>query len=486
MTSIPVAAARAASVVPNPNPGLHRTDFGAPEANILIARIDVHPDLSAAEQMPRGPERKAAVYDALVRTAQSSQQDAMGVLSKLRSAGDVTAVESMVLPNAILVTTAPGRHQAVADALAGVAHVQSVSQNRTWSMDAATGADLVGSTPGFVVPDPDGRAVDGVDAIASGVARIHAPDAWSAGADGTGVTVGVVDTGLDSAHALIASHYRGTNADGTQSHDYNWFDPFTHAATPYDDGEHGTHVAGTIAGGDAGSAIGVAPGAKLIAAKGINGRGFNTTAATLQALQFMLAPTKTDGSAPDPRRGADIINNSWGNADQRDETFLESMHALEAAGIEVVNAAGNDGPREGTVSPPGSYPGFFSVAATTDGDSVASFSSRGPSKFTAPGELTPVVAAPGVNISSAKPGGGTQRMSGTSMAAPHVAGALALLLQAHPQATHAQLLAALTSTAVDVDKPGVDNASGYGRIDVAKALAKLDALLGASLIAPAA
>ena len=495
----------------------------APTANVLIARLDAKADLSAAAAMPRGPERKQAVYDALVKTAQDSQVDALAALDKLKASGEVTNVESMFLPNAILVTTRSGQHQAVSDALKGIANVKDVAENKTWwvqgardevsvgTAGAAAGAALLAYAKGFVDgpafmdPGAGRRAIAGTDPVATtdtggedavagpvdgtdgssttlepdgpkpewGVEKIGAPTAWAEGIDGTGVTVGIVDTGLDSQHPAIKAHYRGTNADGSQTNDYNWYDPFEQRATPYDDGEHGTHVAGTSAGGTETRATGVAPGAKLIAAKAINGRGYNTTAATLKALQFMLAPTKTDGTAPDPTKGADVINNSWGNADQSDTTFMDTFEALKAAGIEVVTVAGNDGPREGTVSPPGSYPGYLSVAATTSSDRVASFSSRGPSKFTSPDEMTPNVAAPGQGVVSSVPGGRYQSFSGTSMASPHVAGAVALLLQAAPQATHQQIVDALTRTAVDIDKPGPDNASGFGRIDVPAALTYL-------------
>jgi bacillopeptidase F len=472
----------------------------APTGNVLIARIGTTADLAAAAAMPRGPERKQAVYDALVETAKTSQVDALAALEGLKQSGDVTAVESLYMPNAILVTTAAGRHQAVSDALAGVANVQAVSENRTWSVQgaldevsvgtagAAAGASLLAYArgfidgPAFMDPMAGRRAIADLDSIEPvapkaewGVAKIGAPEAWAKGIDGTGVTVGIVDTGLDAEHPAIKPHYRGTKADGTVEHDYNWYDPFEQRAVAYDDGDHGTHVAGSTAGGTGDRAIGVAPGAKIIAAKAINGRGYNTTAATLKALQFMLAPTKTDGSAPDPTKGADVVNNSWGNADQADETFVDTFKSLNAAGIEVVSAAGNSGPREGTVSPPGSYPGYLSVAATTNKDTVAGFSSRGPSRFATPEDMTPNVAAPGAAVTSAVPGGRYQSMSGTSMASPHVAGAVALLLQAAPQATHEQIVHALTKTAVDIDKPGPDNAAGFGRIDVVKALEHLKA-----------
>jgi len=519
-----------------------------PTGNILIARLSAKADLSDEALLPRGPQRKAAVYQDLLATAATSQVEALAKLKQLKATGEVTHVESMFLPNAILVTTKPGSNQAVRDALAGIASIGAVTENSTWSVtgervSAAAEAGAAGATAGAAMLryaqaysgstrylDPDaGRAaieggaaqgappvptVPGVDGAPNGapatptsseptttapptagtpppgsdpatetpagptlewgVAKMNAPAVWARGIDGTGVTIGVVDTGLDSQHPAIASHYRGTQAGGSQIHDYNWFDPFEKTPVAFDDGDHGTHVSGSAAGGTDSRAIGIAPGAKLIAAKAINKAGYNTTAATLRALQFMLAPTKTDGTAPDPTKGADVVNNSWGNSvDAEDPQFIDVFDGLQAAGIEVVTAAGNDGPREGTVSAPGSYSGHLSVAASTSKDTIAGFSSRGPSKFAKPEEMVPNITAPGANVVSSVPGGGYESMSGTSMASPHAAGAVALLLQAKPQATHEEIVNALTSTAVDVDRPGPDNASGFGRIDIDKAVAAL-------------
>jgi bacillopeptidase F len=266
------------------------------------------------------------------------------------------------------------------------------------------------------------------------------------------------------------------------SHDYNWFDAISGKATPYDDGEHGTHVAGTVAGGTDQRAIGVAPGARIIAAKALMKNGLNTTVATLEALQWMLAPTDTQGRNPDPRRGADIVNNSWGNADQADATFIETWKGLLAAGVIPVSAAGNSGSRAGTVSPPGSYPMGISVGATNSSDKVTGFSSRGPSKFD-PKAVVPLVSAPGGGVTSSVPGGGYSRMDGTSMASPHVAGAVAILLQAKPTASYEEIVAALTSSATDIDATGPDFNAGYGRINVDKAVA---ALLAGTAKVPAA
>ena len=198
----------------------------------------------------------------------------------------------------------------------------------------------------------------------------------------------------------------------------------------------------------------------------------------------MLAPTDVNGLHPDPARGADIVNNSWGNADRNDTTFTDTWDAFQAAGIIMVSAAGNDGPM-GKVSPPGSYPNGISVAATGPSDKVAGFSSRGPSKFD-PSAVIPMIAAPGSGVLSSVPGGRYGEMSGTSMASPHVAGAIALMLSAKPTATYNEIVKALTSTATDIAEPGPDNAAGYGRINVNKAIDALLATGSTAVAQPAA
>jgi subtilisin family serine protease len=504
VSAAPAASAQPAARVIDP------VEPQAPTGNVLIARMGVRADLSDEAAMPRGAARKQAVYDDLVATAKSSQVAALEKLAQLQTIGEVSSFESMFLPNAILITAAPGKASSVTQALQGVANVEALQENKTWSIatdgvltptsDALAGATHLTrqsrATPSWNriprgesesaqdSPPPQTLVAPEAPQIAWGVAKIGAPAAWDAGIDGRGVTIGIVDTGLDTDHPAIKAHYRGTNADGTQSNDYNWYDGFGTSAKPFDDGEHGTHVAGSAAGGSNERAIGVAPGAKIIAAKAINGRGYNTTDATLKSLQWMMAPTKVDGTVADPTKAPDVINNSWGNADQSDRTFLETFEALKAAGIEVVSAAGNDGPRPGTISTPGSFPGFISVAATNQSDGVTSFSSRGPSKFAKPEDMVPNLAAPGGGITSSVPGGGYQSMSGTSMASPHVAGAVALLLQAKPNATHDEIVKALEQTAIDIDTPGPDTSAGYGRIDVVAALGKLGTKIATAVPAP--
>lgn len=459
--------------IPTPPPSLAPGPYG----DVLIAKMKQKADLGQAAQLPRGPERRQAVYDQLVSVAQQSQAPVVAKLAELKSSGLVTSFESMYLPNALVIRATPGKWGAVEDALRGMADVQAVTQNHTWSVPGVVSGAAEGAIGGALragdEPSPAGNLPEW------GVEKIGAPDAWARGFTGQGVTIGIVDTGLDASHPAIAPHYRGTNPDGSQTHDYNWFDPTAGRQAPFDDGQHGTHVGGTSAGGTDGRTIGVAPGAKLIAAKAILGSGYNTTEATLRALQFMLAPTDVHGNHPDPSRGADIVNNSWGNADRDDTTFVDTWDAFQAAGIIMVTAAGNDGPG-GKVSPPGSYPNGISVAATGSNDKVAGFSSRGPSRFD-PKAVIPMIAAPGAGVTSSVPGGRYSNFSGTSMASPHVAGAVALMLSAKPTATYDEIVTALESTATDIAEPGPDNSAGYGRINVNKAI---DALLAGSAAQP--
>lgn len=422
--------------------------------NVLIARLDARADLSEIERMPRGDARRVAAFEALRATARATQGAALAALAPLQATGTVTSIESMFLPNAIVVKTRQGAQQAVRDALAGVAHVASVTQSRQWNVDDVAPAGPVTPTPG----------------TSWGLDKIGAPIAWASGATGAGITVGVIDSGFLASHDALRAAYRGSRADGTQVHDYNWFDGIEGQAAPVETRGHGTHVAGIVAG----SGIGVAPGARIIAARAINTAGNNTTDATLRSLQWMLAPTKIDGSDPDPTKGADVVNNSWGTSNGAEQFYRESYEGLRAAGVEIVTAAGNTGPEPGSVAAPGSYPGFISAASTDQVDTIAYSSARGPSPVPhEPGSFSPTFAAPGVRIVSAATPAGFETRSGTSMASPMIAGAIAVLLGAVPTATHAQLTAALAATAVDLSTPGPDIDSGFGRIDLAAALAYL-------------
>jgi bacillopeptidase F len=313
------------------------------------------------------------------------------------------------------------------------------------------------------------------------VTKVGAPTVWAQGVRGAGITVGIIDTGADVTHPGIGPKYRGMNADGTMTNSYNFFDAFGKKTVPYDDQGHGTHVTGTSVGGTADYAFGVAPDAKWIAAKILDGRGSGTLESVTKGLEWMLAPRDENGANPDPSKAPDVVNNSWGTNDGKLQAFRKIWQAYEAAGIGTVAAAGNSGPRPRTLGAPGSYPEGISVAATDKNDLIASFSSRGPSpiKNGAGSDFKPDVAAPGKDVTSSVPGGKYATYSGTSMATPATTGVVALLLSKHRDMSNAEIAQALIGSVKDLGKAGYDYDYGHGRIDAAGALAAADKIVAA-------
>ncbi len=305
---------------------------------------------------------------------------------------------------------------------------------------------------------------------------IRAPELWSLGYEGTGVLVATMDTGVDAKHADIGPKWRG----GTNS----WFDPNDQHATPHDNDGHGTQVMGIILGDNTGGFdIGVAPGAQWIAVKLFNDAGESDLGKIHQGFQWLLDP---DGD-PATDDAPDIVNNSWvlqGTVDQCDSEFALDIATLKAVDIAVVFAAGNFGPNLWTSVSPANDPASFSVAVVDQILTVSSFSSRGPS--TCDGGFYPRIAAPGDNVLTAglTTGGSNPNAYafaiGTSFAAPHVAGAMALLKEAVPAATRADLEASIEGGALDLGDLGPDNDSGAGLLDVVEAYN----LLGGSVPQP--
>ena len=267
--------------------------------------------------------------------------------------------------------------------------------------------------------------------------RVNAPQVWAQGFTGQGIVVADLDTGARWDHAALKSSYRGW--DGiTVTHNTNWFDPVAFSTAAFDDHGHGTHTTGTIIGDDkSGNAIGVAPGAKWIACRNMK-VGIGSVSLYSACFQFALAPTDVNGNNPDPSKAADITSNSWGCAlDEpgciQPSALVTVTQALREAGIMVVASAGNSGSNCSTINnAPGMLDQSFTVGAIDVGNTIAGFSSRGPSTFTK--KLKPDVVGPGVGVrSSLRTATDTYgSFSGTSMAAPHVAGVVALLWSAQP------------------------------------------------------
>lgn len=455
-------------------------------SNAILVKLAARPDLQKFEAMPRGAERKTAVYNALVNTAAESQKSFVEIAEKLKQNGAITGYETLVSPNLLVLNPKSGKASEVSKAFQ-IAGVQAIynnsSANTTWrpSTGEITKPDITsGPTWGLdVIGDP--TQTEGTEAApaknAWGVDLVGAPEAWKQGATGKGLVYGSIDTGADSSHEALQAQYRGTSADGTQSHDYNWVG-LSGKGAPNDPGRHGTHTIGSVLGKVGDVATGVAPEAKWIAAQGLDGAA--TPDGLLKALQWMQAPTKVDGSAPDPTKAPDVVGMSWWTGPNTEDFFQESMQDLRAAGIEVVKSAGNKGPGPGTISSPGQYKEVIATAAVDANSDVANFSSRGPSKFKdANGNFAPKpdFAAPGVDVLSTLPGNKYGTMSGTSMAQPHMSGAVLSVLSKYPQLTHDQLVDVLKAGVTDRGPAGHDAEYGYGVINLPATLAAAEKLV---------
>ncbi len=284
---------------------------------------------------------------------------------------------------------------------------------------------------------------------------------------GQGVLVGHIDTGVDGKHPALASKIA------------LFYDAATNSIKPAtDSGQHGSHTAGTILGGDRQSTIiGVAPQAKLISSGALNGYD-----EMLRAMEFMLDPDKNPNTNDRPR----LISNSWNCGGAPDvELFYKAIEAWEAAGILPVFSAGNSGPKPQSITQPHEHPSAFAIGATDSKGLIASFSSRGPGIYHGQKIQKPDVTAPGVDVYSSVPGGKFQTMSGTSMAAPHAAGVATLLFQANPALTPAQVREIMTKTSRFVDANGASIPTqtwnpnyGFGRLNALEAIKVAASMVG--------
>ncbi|MER7458502.1 S8 family serine peptidase [Micromonospora sp. NPDC126480] len=322
-----------------------------------------------------------------------------------------------------------------------------------WSaLGAGTPGARLGAAGGVERLWLDGRRTVTLD---HSVGQIGAPAAWSAGLTGTGVTVAVLDTGVDVTHPDLA----GQVAEARN---------FTETPDARDTVGHGTHVASTIAGSGAASGgryKGVAPDATLLDGKVCEDFGC-TESAILAGMQW---------AAVDKR--ADVINMSLGGWDGPEvDPLEEAVGALTAqTGALFVIAAGNDGV-DASVGSPASADAALAVGAVDRDDELADFSSRGPR--VGDDALKPDITAPGVDIVAARSANGQigdpvgeryVRLSGTSMATPHVAGAAALLAQRHPDWAAGQLKSTLMASA----RPHPEQTAyqqGAGRVDLTRAI----------------
>ncbi len=448
---------------------------GQPLEAVVVMRTQA--DLSDAWLIDTKEAKGQFVYQTLTQTASSTQA---GLISMF-SAQPHLRWSAHWLVNCITIW---GADLAILEALAARADVQAVIANGRYVLQQPVEV-IYGSKT--------------TNEVAWGITMIGADQVWAMGYKGQGIVIGSADTGVDPFHPAIEKRYRGYTPGGLIN-DYNWHDcihDLPGAATnacgfdspvPCDDGSHGTHTVGTMVSEETEQVFGVAPQAQWVAIRNMN-NGNGTLDTYLEGFEWFIAPTDGNGQNPDPALAPHIINNSWycSVSEGCNETNFfvldQGLTAVRAAGIVPVVSVGNAGPLCGSATgPPGFMVAAFSIGASRSDDTIAGYSSRGPVVIDGSNRLKPDVSAPGSQILSCVPNFGYATLSGTSMAGPHVAGAVALILSARPELAGQvdaiqQILQSTAKPLVDTAQCGglsvgtiPNHAAGYGRINVLAAV----------------
>ena len=400
------------------------------EADILVVFNNLPADSLAQRPFSTRLEQGQQVYAALSVSALSAQAS---LLARLEQAGIL--VQSFTVVNSLALRATASLVQEIAR-MPEVAYITS---------DAPFRVDLEQPQAS---PAPNAAT----DPIQWNIAWVNAPALWALGARGGGIVYANADTGVQWDHPNLRDQYRGWNGTAVD-HNYNWWDgvrtPISGAPVsvcpppsnvPCDDNGHGTHTMGTGVGNAAsGTQIGMAPEAKWIACHNMDA-GVGRPSTYLSCFQFFLAPTDLAGNNPDPSKRPDVVGNSYSCPLSEQCIDLRVMKTaaenLRAAGIFMSVSAGNDGSSgcSSINTPPSIEPAFFTVGSSSYKTNViSSFSSRGPAAIGGSSWLKPDLVAPGGAVYSSYRNNAYGTLSGTSMASPNVAGAVALLWSARPE-----------------------------------------------------
>lgn len=433
---------------------------------MMSDRVDVDEMRAALEAAPTLAAGHEMVVGTLQEKARATQRDLLSSLEREQKAGRVEVFRSFWITNGVAVSAEAGFFFELADR----PDVEIIFPD----------FEIVQIEPVKVAPAPDySRGAE------PGLLGINADLLWEKGIAGQGRIVSNVDTGVDGDHEAFGARWRG-NEPGVPWEEC-WFDPVTFTNYPWDAGSHGTHTMGTITGRHEDDIIGVAYDALWIAASCIDRvSGPGRFAVYISAIEWTADPDGNPGTFDEV---PDVVSNSWGiNTDLPacDPTFWEAIDMVEAAGAVVVFAAGNEGyqgpaslrnPPDRNTTPVNCY---AIGALQVDQQTIASFSSRGPSTcdFTT---VKPEVCAQGDDVRSSTPNNNYAYYSGTSMATPHVAGAVALMRQVFTNATPDEVKYAILNTAYDLGTPGDDNNYGMGRVDCLAAAQYLIEGIGVTL-----
>jgi subtilisin family serine protease len=387
--------------------------------------VIVHVRQSSAMPRASAPGQLALL---LRRRALHDQAALLQMLRAAVSRGQARAVQSLWIDDSIALRAGP-------ELLARLRQrrdVRAIEPDRPLLIERAAPAAVAAAIP------------------SASVTATGAPTLWAQGQTGRGVVVAVLDTGLIPGFPQLAS------TPGS------WFDPYDQHTTPIDEDSHGhgTEVAEVVTT--------MAPDVRIMAARVFSDGGRSSTSAVHRVFEWVLDP---DGN-PKTDDAPSVINGSWddGQPGRCETEFDSDIAVLRAAGIVPVFAAGNAGPGASSGASPASAPGAVAVGSVSDADTVSPFSGRGPSPCGS--AAYPTLAAYGEGVSIEGPGG-SALVSGTSFAAPQVAGAAALLAGMYPGATPDSIVDALVRGARDVGTPGADSDTGAGILNVPQAAALL-------------
>ncbi len=437
--------------------------------------------ISVASQIDDKAARRAAVLGLLRDTANRTQGGVLDMLNQAQQNGLVGEhIRPMFIANMIAVEATPAMIAQIARrADVDYIHHDKVLGEEVFPVQPSDGVEFEGEGGGVTA------------AITCGVNKINAPDVWNMGITGEGIIVGMIDTGLCATHPDIANNLWvnsgevvGNGIDDDNNgyiDDINGWDFRNQNNDTHDTNGHGTHTSGTVAGdGTNGEQTGVAPTAKIMTLQFWN--NFAGESVVWESMQYGAD------------NGAHVLSASigWPHSVGPDRAMWRMVSENTfAAGVVTVYAAGNEGCcGPDAVRTPGDVPDMITAGATDCNDNIASFSSRGPVTwenvspyFDYPlpdGKLKPTASAPGVNTLSLAHGAcnGYASLSGTSMATPHMAGTVALMLQANPALDHFEVKQILKDTSIDLGAGGPDNTFGHGRIDALAAVEMAISMIG--------
>ncbi len=422
---------------------------------IVYLKDDIHLSGEIAKESSNDEHRDINYIEGLKDAAQNSQSRVIEILKENLESGKVIEYTPFYITNAVHV-------KADLDVLKEINALPEVSKiyfNDNVEMELSTISSL--STPNEVKKWNHDEL---------NLPRVRD----ELGLDGSGVTIGFIDSGVDWTHPSIKTKWRGYNVEtGETEAKYSWLDLVGDSELPTDEYSHGTAIVSiAVAGsGENPNLMGIAPGAKWIAARAFVEKN-TTNVNIIKAAEWMLAP------GGDPSMAPDIINNSWGGESSANPWFRDIIVAWKSVGILPVFAAGNSidvEAKPGSIENPANLLNTLSVGAVDVDLKLAKFSKRGPSAFDNTGTIIkPELVAPGNNVRAAIINGGYAKMYGTSIATPHISGLAALMKEQNPNATPSIIEKALINSAtplVDEEYPESPNMGyGYGLPDAYKAV----------------